>query len=122
MAHSANRSRDRTHVLFVKLTYQQWMDLAQRFAGWLQHKAGVGRMHRVALYMQNCPQWLIAYANASRADAVVVPVSPMYGVDPIRTVLRDAGLGLPAPAIWRTLRLPPRRRPTSKLLLHYRIR
>ena len=93
LAHSANRYGDRTAIAYFgqEITYQQWMDLAQRFAGWLQHKAGVGRGDRVALYMQNCPQWLIAYAGTLRADAVVVPVSPMYGVDELRTVLRDAG-------------------------------
>ncbi len=93
LAHSASRFGDRPAIAYFgqDISYRQWMDLAQRFAGWLQHRAGVCRGDRVAVYMQNCPQWLIAYAGILRADAVVVPVSPMYGVDELRTVLRDAG-------------------------------
>jgi acyl-CoA synthetase (AMP-forming)/AMP-acid ligase II len=41
---------------------------ALALAGWLQ---------QVALFMQNCPQFLVAFYAAVRADAVVVPVNPM---------------------------------------------
>ena len=35
------------------------------------------RGDRVALYMQNSPQFVIAFYAILRADAVVVPVNPM---------------------------------------------
>ena len=72
-------------------TYSEWRVLAWRFAGWLQHVAGVERGERIAVVLQNCPQWLIAYFGILRADAVVVPVSPMYGVEELHSVLADCG-------------------------------
>jgi fatty-acyl-CoA synthase len=45
-------------------------------AGYLQAQ-GVRRGERVLLYMQNAPQYVIAFYAILRANAVVVPVNPM---------------------------------------------
>ncbi|MGA0609070.1 long-chain fatty acid--CoA ligase [Caldimonas sp. KR1-144] len=50
---------------------------AEALAGWLQKVAGVKAGDRVALYMQNCPQFVVSLYAALRANAVVVPVNPM---------------------------------------------
>lgn len=49
----------------------------------------MGPGDRVMLYMQNCPQWLIAYYGTLRADAVVVPVNPMNKAAELSHLVQD---------------------------------
>jgi fatty-acyl-CoA synthase len=88
-------------------------DEAGRLAGWLQSR-GVRRGDRVVLFMQNCPQFIVAYYAILRADAVVVPVNAMnkaqefehYIVDPqarvvvcgaeLAGIVAEANAALPA--------------------------
>ncbi|MFO1336935.1 MAG: long-chain fatty acid--CoA ligase [Burkholderiaceae bacterium] len=58
------------------LRYAELHAQAEALAGWLQAQ-GVGKGDRVALFLQNCPQFLVAFYAVMRADAVVVPVNPM---------------------------------------------
>ena len=46
---------------------------------------------RVALYMQNCPQFVAAFYGILRADAVVVPVNPMNKADEFGHYIADSG-------------------------------
>ena len=61
---------------------------AERLAGWLQ-AMGLQRGDRVALFMQNCPQYAVAFYAVVRADAVVVPVNPMNRVDELGHYITD---------------------------------
>lgn len=76
---SARRYPDKSAYLFFgrALSYAELHRQCEALAGWLQCEAGVKRGDRVALYMQNCPQYVVAYYAILRADAVVVPVNPM---------------------------------------------
>ncbi|MFZ2987859.1 long-chain fatty acid--CoA ligase [Ideonella sp.] len=58
------------------LSFLELKQQAESLAGWLQAQ-GVTRGDRVALFMQNCPQFVIAFYAVMRCDAVVVPVNPM---------------------------------------------
>lgn len=62
------------------LSFAQFKAQAEAVAGWLQ-QAGVRKGDRVLLFMQNCPQFAVAYYGILRADAVVVPVNPMNRAD-----------------------------------------
>jgi fatty-acyl-CoA synthase len=57
-------------------------------AGWLQAH-GVRKGDRVLLFMQNCPQFVVAFYAVQRADAVVVPVNPMNRVDEFGHYITD---------------------------------
>jgi fatty-acyl-CoA synthase len=70
------------------LTYRQLRDDAIALAGWLQ-KAGVQKGDRVAVFLQNCPQFPVALYAALRADAVVVPVNPMNRADEFQHYISD---------------------------------
>ncbi|HEX4234273.1 MAG TPA: long-chain fatty acid--CoA ligase [Caldimonas sp.] len=70
------------------LTYRQLRDDAIALAGWLQ-RAGVEKGDRVAVFMQNCPQFPVALYAALRADAVVVPVNPMNRADEFQHYISD---------------------------------
>jgi fatty-acyl-CoA synthase len=72
-------------------TYAELHARAESLAGWLQAQ-GVQRGDRVALFMQNCPQFLVAVYGILRADAVVVPVNPMNRADEFGHCITDPGV------------------------------
>lgn len=88
---SALRFPERPAIRFFgrDISYAELREAANRFAGWLQTEARVGPGDRVMLYMQNCPQWLIAYYGTLRADAVVVPVNPMNKAAELSHLVQD---------------------------------
>ena len=87
---SATRYPDKpAYVFFGKsLSYRQLREQAEAIAGWLQ-KEGVGAGDRVALFMQNCPQFSVALYGILRANAVVVPVNPMNRAEELRHYITD---------------------------------
>jgi fatty-acyl-CoA synthase len=87
---SAHRYPDKPACLFFgrALSYRELHAQATALAGWLQAQ-GVGRGDRVVLYLQNCPQFLIAFYAVQRADAVVVPVNPMNKADELGHYITD---------------------------------
>jgi fatty-acyl-CoA synthase len=64
---------------------------AERIGGYLEQRCGVRKGDRVLLYMQNSPQFVIAYYGILRANAVVVPVNPMYLTQEFLRCATDAG-------------------------------
>ncbi|MBC7258235.1 MAG: long-chain fatty acid--CoA ligase [Chloroflexi bacterium] len=91
----ADAARDYPHspatIFFdATLTYQQLDALADRFAAGLQ-QAGVKKGDRVAIYMPNCPQFIIAYYGALRAGAITVPCNPLYVARELEHQLNDSG-------------------------------
>jgi fatty-acyl-CoA synthase len=72
------------------ITYRVMLEEVERFSAGL---AGLGVMQgdRVALFMQNCPQFPIAVQAILRADAVVVPVNPMNKADEFGHYITDSG-------------------------------
>ncbi len=64
---------------------------SERLAGFLQFACGVDRGDRVALYLQNSPQFVIAYYAILRADAMVVPVNPMLLTKELGHIVADSG-------------------------------
>ncbi|WKB54056.1 long-chain fatty acid--CoA ligase [Eleftheria terrae] len=88
---SARRFPDKDAVLFFghRLSYAELHRQAEALAGWLQQVAGVQRGDRVLLYMQNCPQFIVAFYAILRADAVVVPVNPMNRAEEFRHYITD---------------------------------
>ena len=80
---SAARYPDKPFIVFydTAVTFAEFKDEAERIAGHLQHECGVKAGDRVLLYMQNSPQWVLAFYAILRANAVVVPVNPMNLTD-----------------------------------------
>ena len=88
---AARRYPDKPLYLFFgrALTFAQAHAQAEAIAGWLQ-SVGVKAGDRVLLYMQNCPQYAVAYYAILRANAVVVPVNPMNRADEFTHYITDA--------------------------------
>jgi fatty-acyl-CoA synthase len=72
------------------LSYGELLRQAEALAGWLQAQ-GVRKDDRVLIFMQNCPQFVIAFYAVQRADAVVVPVNPMNRADEFGHYITDPG-------------------------------
>jgi fatty-acyl-CoA synthase len=89
---SARRYPHKAAYVFLgrKLTFAELHQQALALAGWLQAQ-GVQRGDRVLLFMQNCPQFVVAFYAVQRADAVVVPVNPMNRVDEFGHYITDPG-------------------------------
>lgn len=90
---SAQRFPDKAAVIFYDsvMTYAELLAGSERIAGWLQHAAGVQAGDRVLLYLQNSPQWAMAFYAILRANAVVVPVNPMNRSEELRHYVHDSG-------------------------------
>jgi fatty-acyl-CoA synthase len=87
---SATRHPDKPAYLFFgrALTYAALREQAEALAGWLQSE-GLRSGERVLLYMQNCPQWVVAFYAILRAGGVVVPVNPMNRADEFGHYITD---------------------------------
>ncbi|HLL17451.1 MAG TPA: long-chain fatty acid--CoA ligase [Rubrivivax sp.] len=88
---SARRWPNKAAYVFFghELTFGELHRQAEALAGWLQAQ-GVAKGDRVLLFMQNCPQFVIAFYAVQRADAVVVPVNPMNRADEFVHYISDA--------------------------------
>ncbi len=87
---SAQRFPDKPACLFFgrALSYRALRDQAEALAGWLQAQ-GVAKGDRVIVFLQNCPQFLVAFYAVQRAGAVVVPVNPMNRPDELGHYITD---------------------------------
>ena len=70
------------------LSFAELRTQAEAVAGWLQ-SVGVMPGERVAIFMQNCPQYAAAYYGILRANAVVVPVNPMNRAEEFKHFITD---------------------------------
>jgi len=87
---AATRYPDKPAYLFFgrALSFGELQSQALAIAGWLQ-SVGVKAGDRVAIFMQNCPQYAAAYYGILRADAVVVPVNPMNRIEEFKHFITD---------------------------------
>ena len=83
---------DNTALIFYdnKLTYSQLNALVNKFAAGLQ-QLGLKKDDRVALYMANCPQSVIAYYAILRAGGIVVPCNPLFVAREFEYQANDSG-------------------------------
>ena len=77
----------------ANLSYGQLQDHVNRFAAGLQ-VLGISKGDRVALFMPNCPQFVISYFGALRAGAIVTATSTMYTAREVCHQWNDAGVKL----------------------------
>ncbi|GAJ98066.1 AMP-binding protein [Geomicrobium sp. JCM 19055] len=73
-----------------ELSFAELYDRSQRVAAYLRSK-GVSTEDRVAVYLPNCPQFIIAFYGILAAGAVHVPVNPMFKEHELRHELEDSG-------------------------------
>jgi acyl-CoA synthetase (AMP-forming)/AMP-acid ligase II len=72
------------------ITYKDLNGMIDKMA-WGLVDLGVKKGDRVAIHMENCPQFVIAYFATHRAGAIVVPVNPMFKQAELEYEINDAG-------------------------------
>jgi long-chain acyl-CoA synthetase len=92
LEHQSRRVPDRAAIVFYgrEVTFAELHDSVSRFAGWLQSR-GIRAGDRVAIFLENCPQFAIAYFGALRAGAIVVCLNPMHKAVELQHEFEDSG-------------------------------
>ncbi|MCL6455316.1 MAG: AMP-binding protein, partial [Ralstonia pickettii] len=91
-AHHAQQTPERIALLWYGRTIC-WRELDQastRLAVQLQ-RLGVTRGDRVALFLHNCPQAIIAHLATAKLGGIVVPCGPLSRQHELRDQLTDSG-------------------------------
>jgi len=89
---SAKRHPEKAAVNYYgnQISFQQVDDLSDRLAAALSDM-GLKKGDRVSLFLENCPQFVIAYYGVLKAGGVVVAANPMFKEDELKYELQDAG-------------------------------
>ena len=89
---ATERAPERVAVAFYgrEITYRELRDATDRLACALA-KLGVSKGDRVALYLLNSPQFIIAYFAVLKCGATVTPISPVYTSHEVRYQLENSG-------------------------------
>jgi fatty-acyl-CoA synthase len=114
-----------TVYLGRSMSYGELLAQALALGGWLAAH-GVQAGERVALFMQNCPQFLVAFYGVQAAGGVVVPVNPMNRADEFGHYITDPGTrvvicatDLAGVVQQAQAALPAEQRAPQVLLVHY---
>ena len=89
---ATERSPGATAVVFYgrAISYRELREAADRLANALS-SLGVKKGDRVALYLLNSPQFIIAYFAVLKCGATVTPISPVYTSHEVRYQIEDSG-------------------------------
>ena len=97
---AAGRYPDRTALVLAvaaagrlfnySISYAKLYQAVTRFAASLQG-LGVQKGDRVAIYLPNCPQFVIAFLAAAQIGAIAVPFNPLYSAREAEYQLKDCG-------------------------------
>jgi long-chain acyl-CoA synthetase len=92
LRNAAQKYPDNSATVFygARISYRELDNLTDRFATALQHLE-VKKGDRVAIYLPNCPQFVIGYYGALKAGAIVVACSPLYKGRELEYQLNDSG-------------------------------
>jgi acyl-CoA synthetase (AMP-forming)/AMP-acid ligase II len=89
--HAARAPRKPALVFYGRaISFAELDEASDRFAGWLRAR-GIGPGDRVALYLENCPQFAIAHFGALKAGAITVPLNAMHKAIELQHELEDSG-------------------------------
>jgi long-chain acyl-CoA synthetase len=88
---SVEKYGNRPSLIFYgkKITYREIKDSVDRLATALAD-LGLKKGDTVALYLLNCPQYVIAYFAVLRLGAIVTPISPVYTGIEVKHQIQDS--------------------------------
>ncbi|QHA92175.1 class I adenylate-forming enzyme family protein [Bacillus sp. N1-1] len=79
------------HYYGYQLTWEKWNQHSNQLANYLE-RIGVKQGDHIALFMQNCPQYLISHYAIQKLGAVVVPLNPMYKASELSYLIKEADI------------------------------
>lgn len=88
---SAKKHPNRTALVFGRksITYKTLNDLTDHIASGLIG-LGIRKQDRVALFLDNCPEFVIGYYAILKSGAVVVPINYMFKMEEAKFILQDS--------------------------------
>jgi len=90
---SADRYPEKAAIVYygTTISYERLYEEVESLAGYLQRELGVEKGDRIVLYMQNSPQFVVAFYAVLRLGVVVVPVNPMSVTEELTHYVEDSG-------------------------------
>lgn len=87
----ADKYSHKTALIFYgkKISYKELKDAVNRLATALAD-LGIQKGDTVALYLLNCPQYVISYFAALKVGAKITPISPVYTSQEVKHQLSDS--------------------------------
>jgi long-chain acyl-CoA synthetase len=87
----ASRYSGKDAIIFYgnKLSYGKLREEVDKFSRAL-YELGIGKGDKLALYLLNSPQYIIAYFGALKAGATLTPISPVYTSIEVKHQLEDS--------------------------------
>ncbi len=87
----ARESRDEVYIAFYgrEITFGAFDEDANRFANGLK-RLGLGKGDIVYVYMNNCPEFLVAAVGAAKMGAIAAPINNWLKADEIKFQLNDS--------------------------------
>lgn len=88
----ARRQPDKPACIFYgrEVSYRELDDLSERFAA-LLHAHGVRSGDRIAVFLPNCPQFMLAFFGILKLGCVHVPVNPLFREAELAYEFNDTG-------------------------------
>jgi len=88
---SAQRYPHRAAIVFgqKKISYRILDELTDSLATGLM-ELGIRRQDKVALLLDNCPEFVLGYFSILKAAAVVVPINYMFKIEEAKFILQDS--------------------------------
>ncbi|MGI9464615.1 MAG: AMP-binding protein, partial [Aestuariivirgaceae bacterium] len=80
-----------TNFLGAELSYDEIGGMANRLAAGLAAR-GLGRGHRIGLFLPNTPYYVAAYFAILKIGAVAVNFNPLYSIEELDIQARDSGV------------------------------
>ncbi|MDR6123315.1 long-chain acyl-CoA synthetase [Bacillus sp. SLBN-46] len=88
--HAKQTPNETAYIFYgTRISWSALSNQVQRFAHYL-HRMGVKKGSCVALYMQNCPQYIIAHFAIQKLGGMVVPLNPMFKENELAYFLEEA--------------------------------
>ncbi len=89
---SARKFPDRKALIFMEkaMTYGELFDQSLRLATALAD-LGIKKGDRIALFMPNCPQFVVSYYGALKIGAILTMCSPLNSEEELKYQLNDSG-------------------------------
>ncbi len=88
----ARQTPDKASIIFygTEISFRQLDEWSDRFAAYLASK-NFKKGDRVAVFLPNCPQFLIAFYGILKLGCIHVPVNPMFREHELTYELNDSG-------------------------------
>ncbi|WP_456451569.1 AMP-binding protein, partial [Hydrogenimonas sp.] len=92
LAHHASRKAKRPALFYDdrKISYGQLLKKVDTLARFLE-LSGIERGDRVAIFMQNCPEFVVSLFAITKIGAVAVPVNTFLKSEEVAYILNDCG-------------------------------